>query len=312
MKKRKNTLVWLVFASLAIILVFGAVSLGIRFKQREPNGQDVVAKSKSECASYSVTVPDDAAEEIRVVAIEREEAASAKSVEPKKKQKAKSKPIKNYQAGDLVGKNISPKKLDKWFLQTAIREGDAVYNRIIGKSYRPNDNVALSDLRYLKMVHVNFDHKTQVGEMIVNASISETTMQVFKELYLAGYEIEQMRLVDDFWAGSGDASDFESIDHNNTSCFNYREVTGGTSLSNHAYGCAIDLNPQQNPYVRIADGQKHWSHTNADPYIDRTNQDPHVIKEGDICCSTFKKYGFFWGGNWTNPIDYQHFEIDQH
>ena len=36
---------------------------------------------------------------------------------------------------------------------------------------------------------------------------------------------------------------------NNTSCFNYRVVDGTSSLSKHAIGCAIDINPFYNPYV---------------------------------------------------------------
>jgi len=52
------------------------------------------------------------------------------------------------------------------------------------------------------------------------------------------------------------------------------------------------------------------SHVNAEQYVDRSCGDPHVIvaSEQDICYSTFTKYGFSWGGNWTNPVDYQHFE----
>ncbi len=39
---------------------------------------------------------------------------------------------------------------------------------------------------------------------------------------------------------------------NNTSAFNYRVITGGTSLSKHAYGRAIDINPVENPYIKGA------------------------------------------------------------
>ena len=80
-----------------------------------------------------------------------------------------------------------------------------------------------------------------------------------------------MQLVDDFWTGDGDSSDSNSIDQNNTSAFCYRMVTGGGNLSNHAYGRAIDLNPQQDPYVWYnSSGQASWSHQNANAYIDRS------------------------------------------
>ena len=40
------------------------------------------------------------------------------------------------------------------------------------------------------------------------------------------------------------------MEANNTSAFNYREITGGGRLSNHAYGRAIDINILLNPYIR--------------------------------------------------------------
>lgn len=195
-----------------------------------------------------------------------------------------------------------------YFQKYDIVEGDAIYNRINGKSYRANDNIGLSDLKYLKILHYNFEHQIQVGEIIVNEAISEDVLNIFRELYDAEYEIQSVYLVDNYWAGDGDSTDTASIEVNNTSAFNYREVTGGGNLSNHAYGCAIDINPQQNPYVWYYNGQAQWTHSNASDYIDRTSGNPHVIVAGDTCHSIFTKYGFSWGGDWSNPVDYQHFE----
>ena len=205
-------------------------------------------------------------------------------------------------AGQVTGKE------DAFFKAYEIQEGDAVYNRISGRSYYPNDNIGLADLRYLKMAHYNFEHQVQIGEMIVHAQISNDVLNIFKELFAAGYEIQSMRLIDDYWTGDGDSSDSNSIDNNNTSAFCYREITGGGRLSNHAFGRAIDINPQQNPYVWNSGGQLQWSHENATPYIDRSCGDPHGIVQNDICYSIFEKYGFSWGGLWSDPIDYQHFE----
>lgn len=217
--------------------------------------------------------------------------------------------IETLAVGDLVDASVIAADKDQYFKAYEITEGDAVYNRINGRSYYANDNIGLADLRYIKLVHYNFEHNVQVGEIIVNAAIAEDVINIFKELYDAEYEIQSMQLVDDFWTGDGDSSDSNSIDHNNTSAFCYRTVTGGGSLSNHAYGRAIDLNPQQNPYVWYgSNGQANWSHENANSYIDRTSGDPHVIVQGDTCYNIFTKYGFSWGGLWGNPIDYQHFE----
>ncbi len=191
-----------------------------------------------------------------------------------------------------------------------ITEGDAVYNRIIWKSYTPNENIGLSDLRYLKLIHYNFNHEIQVGELIVNQAIVENVFSVFKELFYAQYEIQSMYLVDNYWTGDPDSTDTASIDVNNTSAFCYRFATGSGNLSNHAFGCAIDINPQQNPYVKNYGGQISTYHTNAYPYLDRECGDPHVIVHGDYCYNVFIKNGFSWGGDWTNGIiDYQHFDM---
>ena len=211
-----------------------------------------------------------------------------------------------------VGEAISDDEIiniDKYFTSSEIKRGDAVFNRINGKSYRDNNDIALEDLRYLTIPYYNFEQQLMLGEMIVNVDIQEDVLNIFKELFNNKYEINSMKLIDDYWilGTDGNKADNNSIEENNTSCFCYRQVTGGESISNHGYGRAIDINPQQNPYVE--NGKN--SHRNADEYVNnRYVGEPHVIvaSDEDICYSIFTKYGFTWGGNWTNPIDYQHFE----
>lgn len=216
---------------------------------------------------------------------------------------------KELAAGTILDKSSVIGNIDLYFGAFEIAEGDEIYNRIYGKSYRDNDNINLENLRYLKLLHYNFEHKIQVGEMIVNVSICEDILHIFKELFNEEYEIQSIYLIDNYWTGDAVSTDTASIEANNTSCFNYREVTGGSVLSRHAYGCAVDINPQQNPYVWYEGGEACWTHENATPYINRDNKnDSHIITAGDLCYSIFEKYGFAWGGNWTNPVDYQHFE----
>lgn len=211
-----------------------------------------------------------------------------------------------------VGEAISDDEIiniDKYFTSSEIKRGDAVFNRINGKSYRDNNDIALEDLRYLTIPYYNFEQQVMLGEMIINVDIQEDVLNIFKELFNNKYEINSMKLIDDYWilGTDGNKADNNSIEENNTSCFCYRQVTGGESISNHGYGRAIDINPQQNPYVE--NGKN--SHRNADEYVNnRYVGEPHVIvaSDEDICYSIFTKYGFTWGGNWTNPIDYQHFE----
>lgn len=219
--------------------------------------------------------------------------------------------ITNLQAGTLVDvSQISWSDMDKYFQSYEIVEGDEIYNRIIGKSYQVNDNVALSDLRYLKVLHYNFEHQVQVGELIVNAKLADDFISAFKSLYEQEYEIQSMYLIDNYWTGDGATSDNASIEVNNTSAFCYRVATGSTNLSNHAYGCAIDINSQQNPYVTYdADGNGSCYHENAREYLDRSSGKAHVITHDDICYKIFTDLGFSWGGDWEVGIkDFQHFE----
>lgn len=216
-------------------------------------------------------------------------------------------------SGLAVGTILSEEDIDfddlgRYFMSWKIEEGDNLHARIEGKSYRKNPSIGLSDLRYLKMPHYNFDGNIQVGEMIVNAAIEEDVLEVFQELFEAEYPIESMILVDEFWTGDPDTTDSASIDVNNTSAFCYRKATGSGNLSNHALGRAIDLNPQQNPYVSYSSGKPRWSHSNANDYIDRDSGLPHVITHDDLAYKVFKEHGFTWGGDWNNPKDYQHFE----
>ena len=182
---------------------------------------------------------------------------------------------------------------------------DAVFARMQGKSFPRHCTVPRSELRYLRVSHYDREGRVHTGEMVCNKAIAADLLDIFRELYAHRYPIERMQLVDDY-----DADDERSMRANNTSCFCYRLLTGDTILSNHAYGCAIDLNPQQNPYVtHLEDGSLFWEHENASDYIDRTRQDvEHMITEEDDCYRIFTEHGFIWGGNWNSIKDYQHFQ----
>ena len=223
----------------------------------------------------------------------------------------KLKSISDLPAGKVISSDkIDKSDLGKYFTSHKIEKGGAVYERINGKSYQKNDNISLSDLRYLKMLHVNFDGNYQVGEMIVNKRVASDVMEIFKTLCEKKYQIYSMRLIDDFWAGSGDKSDYASIDANNTSAFCYRKASGGGNLSKHALGLAIDINPQQNPYVTYKNGKAKFSHDNAADYVeDRSSDTPHVITKSDRAYKLFRAYGWTWGGSWSSPKDYQHFQL---
>lgn len=67
-------------------------------------------------------------------------------------------------------------------------------------------------------------------------------------------------------------------------CYNYRAVRGGSHLSLHSWGIAIDLNVEDNPL-----GLTH-------------------PKQPDKLIQTFNRHGFFWGGNYVHRKDPMHFQ----
>lgn len=180
---------------------------------------------------------------------------------------------------------------------------EEITSRIYGKSYKEDCPVSYDDLRYLSIQYYNFSHEIETGELICNKAIAEDLAEIFYELYVNGYEIEKVRLIDEY-----DADDVLSMSDNNTSCFNYRTVDGTNKISKHGLGLAIDINPFYNPYVKKnRDGSPYISPAGSEIYADRTINFPHKIDENDICYKIFTEHGFSWGGHWKSVKDYQHF-----
>lgn len=180
---------------------------------------------------------------------------------------------------------------------------EEVKSRIYGLSYKEDCTVPYDELRYVRVRYINFNGSDKTGELICNKAIAQDLVEIFYELYLAQYPIEQIRLIDEYGA-----DDLLSMKDNNTSCFNYRVVEGSTKLSKHARGLAIDINPFYNPYVDIRDGRV--SPEESAYYADRTKTFAYKIDENDLCYKLFTEHGFFWGGNWKTTKDYQHFQKD--
>lgn len=178
-----------------------------------------------------------------------------------------------------------------------------VKERIYGLSYKENCTVPYEDLNYVGVLYVDFQGETQTGELICNKGIAKDLAEIFKELYENQYPIDKIRLVDEY-----DADDDLSCLDNNTSCFNFRVVSGTKSLSKHALGLAVDINPFYNPYVTYPNGVERISPPGSEPYGDRSADFPYKIDYDDLCYQLFTAHGFTWGGDWKSLKDYQHFQ----
>lgn len=211
--------------------------------------------------------------------------------------------IRALKAGSILDTSLLTQEMtDNLFYGEEI--SDTVRQRIWNCSYRDNDDISLSDLRYLRVLYLGFDGQTHVGELIVNKAIEKDILEIMAELYANKYPIEKMVLIDDY-----EADDDASMEDNNTSAFNYRVIAGTDKLSMHGLGLAIDINPQYNPYVSTTStGELHISPENGADYADRSADFPHKLEENDLCCRLFLEHGFTWGGDWKSVKDYQHFE----
>jgi hypothetical protein len=150
--------------------------------------------------------------------------------------------------------------------------------------------LALVDVEYF-----SFDKKLHRGQIVIHKKLVDDIQKIFMLIKENKFPVEKViPIVKYNW------SDNESMLDNNTSAFNYRLVAGTNRVSNHSYGQAIDINPFQNPHIKNGiyspKGSKYSVKTSGTIY------DNHFI------VNEFKKLGWDWGGDWTSPKDYQHFE----
>jgi hypothetical protein len=168
-----------------------------------------------------------------------------------------------------------------------------------GKSWRPGCPVPLRDLRLIRASHYGFDGRVRTGRLVVHRDVAAPMLAVLRSLYVARFPIRRMVPVDAYGA-----SDFRSIEADNTSAFNCRFVEGTTRWSEHAYGRAIDVNPIENPYVTSAGTT---SHAASRAYLRRSPYRPGMAIAGGALVRAFDAVGWGWGGRWSGVKDYQHF-----
>lgn len=185
------------------------------------------------------------------------------------------------------------------FTGSIARISPALAKRMTGVSWRPGCPVPLRDLRLVSARHWGFDGRARTGRLVVHRDVAKRILGVLRTLYRERFPIRRMWLVDAYGA-----SDFRSIEADNTSAFNCRRVEGTARWSEHAYGRAIDVNPIENPYVSRAGTT---SHRASRPYLRRSPYRRGMAVEGGVLVRAFDAAGFGWGGRWSGVKDYQHF-----
>lgn len=170
-------------------------------------------------------------------------------------------------------------------------------------TYREGCPVSVDELSLMKFLFLNFEGFIHVGSMVINKNIEEPFAHVMQAAYDMEFPLHTAIPMDNPQF-MGD--DFISMEANNSSCFNYREVAGTTNVSLHSYGLAVDINPMMNPYL-AADG--HWWPRSGHAYVHRFDLSRGMLCSDHPLTQKFKEQGFEWGGEWERP-DYHHFYME--
>nr|WP_232234562.1 M15 family metallopeptidase [Actinoplanes sp. N902-109] len=150
-------------------------------------------------------------------------------------------------------------------------------------------------LRKVWVTYIDFYGASHTGSIIVNQAIAAQTQRVFLTLYRMRFRIQGMSPMA---LNAPYLTDMGTV----TAGYNCRTVAGSKTLSQHAYGMAIDINPVQNPMIR-------------GPYIDPVDPSSFLARapyrRGMVHAAgavrAFTANGFYWGGRWRSLKDYMHF-----
>lgn len=167
----------------------------------------------------------------------------------------------------------------------------------IGRTWAPGCPVGLDELRLVSLTFWGFDGGHHRGELVVHRDVADEVAWVFGELHAARFPLEDVRVLT-----SADLDAPPTGDGNVTAGFVCRTTPGGSMVSAHARGLAVDVNPFYNPYVR---GDLVIPEL-ASAYVDRSWHRPGMVVRGDVVTAAFAAVGWSWAGEWASP-DHMHF-----
>ena len=178
-------------------------------------------------------------------------------------------------------------------------------HRVLGVHPR----IGCDRLALIRFSYVGFDTALHDdGEIVVMDAAARQVRRIFETLRNMRFPIAKARLLN-IYNGDDDAS----MADNNTSAFNDRPISPGGTISLHAYGLAIDVNPVQNPVVERSGARLTFRPAEGVKFANRSNDRPGKdFRSGmtEMIIDVFADNGFLiWGGYWDEPIDYQHFQV---
>lgn len=185
-------------------------------------------------------------------------------------------------------------------IDSKITREEAIFTKLPKKCPdKITNSLILIDLQYY-----SFDWKLHEWQMVTHASIAESVQKIFQVILDIKFPIwKVIPISHPKYLKNGLWDDDLSMEDNNCSWFNFREITWWKSLSIHAYWKAFDINPIQNPYF------KNWL-----ILPNNAIYDPKAAWTLTSDCSIVKKaieLWFSWWWDWAKTrwyLDYHHFE----
>ena len=154
----------------------------------------------------------------------------------------------------------------------------------------------VDSLSFIDVFYYSFDGKRHQGQIVVNSELDDDVGEIFALIEKLKFPVDKVIPIAEYqW------DDHKSMAANNSSGFNFRVIEGTTKLSMHSLGRAVDINPLQNPVI-YPDGPIAPEGAVYKPGKEGTFAGAHPVVRA------FLERGWHWGGNFTQPKDYHHFE----
>jgi D-alanyl-D-alanine carboxypeptidase len=177
---------------------------------------------------------------------------------------------------------------------TVIRDCNYTLEEAVNGSGAPD--YLISQLEIINVKYLSFDHKTHIGQLVVNKRISKDLKLAFAYMYEHRFPIGKViPIVKYNW------DDDVSMQANNTYCFCYRDIY----YSKHASGMAIDINPYLNP-VRWKSGYEYRATIPSGAVYNPAKDGTFTINSPVV--HKLKVLGFRWGHSFSQKYDDHHFE----
>ncbi|MBI5326530.1 MAG: M15 family metallopeptidase [Ignavibacteriae bacterium] len=175
-----------------------------------------------------------------------------------------------------------------------IIDSQLTFEEAIKGTKAPKD--VIENLVLLDVVYYSTDDKLHRGQLVIHKDTKADIESIFRLMLQNKFPVGKViPIVKYKW------SDDASMEDNNTSAFNYRNIAGTDRLSNHSFGKAIDINPFFNPVVH-KDGSRNPEKAKYDTTKAGTFYQSHYIVQ------EFLKRGWRWGGIFSSYADNHHFD----